>query len=325
MSHLPSPAPASAPGAVLDRADRPDRIRTGPPVPGRNGHPDPMVPTPYRVEGCHRETPDTVTLTAAPVDGEPPRFAPGQISMLYVYGVGEVPISMSGDPARPGPFVFTIRSTGEVTRYLTALGPGDTIGVRGPFGVPWPVDQAQRSDVVFVAGGLGLAPLRSAFYTVLANRERYGRVVLLYGARTPADLLYRDELQRWRGRFDLEVEVTVDTPGTQAPRAFEAPPSQQDGWLGNVGVVTKLFNRARFDPHHTQAFLCGPEIMMRFGVQGLLDLGVPAGDIWVSLERNMRCAVGFCGHCQFGPTLLCKDGPVFRWDRVEHFITIREV
>ncbi len=276
----------------------------------------PMVPRLWRVVRVRRETPDVKTLELEPL--EPPSafelgfgFKPGQFNMLYVFGVGEVPISISGDPQNPRGLVHTVRAVGAVTRALCALRRGDVVGVRGPFGSAWPVDEAEGSDVVIVAGGIGLAPLRPALYRVLANRGKYGNVALLYGARTPQDLLYRRELERWRGRFDLQVEVTVDAAG--------------EGWYGHVGVVTKLIPRAEFDPDEAVALVCGPEIMMRFAVKALHERGVSPDNIYISMERNMKCAVGFCGHCQFGPEFVCKDGPVFRFREIERFFRVREI
>jgi NAD(P)H-flavin reductase len=173
------------------------------------------------------------------------------------------------------------------------------------------VEQAVGSDVVIVCGGIGLAPLRPAIYHLMANREKYGRICLLYGARTPEDLLYKLELPQWRGHFDLQVEVTVD--------------AASDGWRGNVGVVTTLIPPARFDPDNTVAMVCGPEVMMRFTLLELERRGVPAENTYISMERNMKCAVGFCGHCQFGPTFICKDGPVFRYDQIQPFFATREI
>jgi NAD(P)H-flavin reductase len=264
---------------------------------------DPMVPVPHRVLRLSRETSDTFTLELQPgKGGQPFAFAPGQFNMLYVFGVGEVPISICGDPDDPRLLRHTTREVGPVTRAMRQLRPGDMLGVRGPFGSRWPVEEAWGSDVVIVAGGIGLAPLRPALYHILSRRERYGRVVLLYGARTPADILYRRELEHWRARFDLEIYATVD-------RAMS-------GWRGNVGVVTSLIGRAPFDRLNTIALVCGPELMMRFTVAELLKRGVRADAIHVSMERNMKCAVGFCGHCQWGPAFICKDGPVFRFDRI---------
>jgi len=274
--------------------------------------PDPMLPHPYRVRRVQRETYDTFTIEldqANGVSGLP--FAPGQFNMIYLFGVGEVPISISGDPAQSKALVHTIRAVGTVTKPIVRLKRGDVLGVRGPLGSSWPVEEAKGSDVVIVAGGIGLAPLRPALYYLLSHRASYGRVALLYGARTPEDLLYTRELEEWRGRFDMEVGVTVD--------------AASGNWRGNVGVVTTLIPWARFEPSDTVAMVCGPEVMMRFTVQALQERGVAAENTFISMERNMKCAVGFCGHCQFGPTFICKDGPVFRCDRMELFLWKREI
>jgi NAD(P)H-flavin reductase len=274
--------------------------------------PDPMLPRPYSVQRVRQETPDTFTLELEP-DGEQPAmiFAPGQFNMIYAFGVGEVPISISGDPARSDILVHTTREVGTVTRAMRHLKSSDWVGVRGPFGVGWPVTDARGADVVIVAGGIGLAPLRPALYQLLAARKYYGKLVLLFGTRTPADILFRRELQQWHSRFDLEVHVTVD-------RAM-------GNWRGNVGVVTTLIPRAPFDPDSTVALVCGPEVMMRFTVQELEKRGVAPENIYLSMERNMKCAVGFCGHCQFGPSFICKDGPVFRYDRLQPLLAVREI
>lgn len=272
---------------------------------------DPMAIRRFTVGRTRRETRDTVTLELRPVDGLALPFAPGQFTMLYPFGAGEVPISISGDPARPETLVHTVRAVGAATRAICALRPGEMLGVRGPFGRGWPVVEAEGSDVVVAAGGIGLAPLRPALYALLAGRERYGSVTLLYGARTPADLLYARELERWRGRFDLDVEVTVDRG--------------DDVWRGNVGVVTRLIDRVRFDPAHTVALMCGPEVMMRFTVRELERVGVTDERVYLSMERNMRCGVGLCGHCQFGSRFVCLDGPVFRYDEVRASMGIQEL
>jgi len=271
----------------------------------------PTLPHLWRVSKVKRETPDTKTLELEPVNRELWYFQPGQFNMLYVFGVGEVPISISGDPANPHRLIHTIRDVGAVTHHLCSLKPGEVIGVRGPFGSGWPIQDAEGSDVVIVAGGIGLAPLRPVIYHVLAHRGKYGNVVLLYGARSPKDLLYLKELEHWRGRFDLQVEVTVDVAEAE--------------WYGHVGVVTTLIPRAEFDPSETTAFICGPEIMMRFTVQALEERGVPHETIYLSMERNMKCAIGLCGHCQFGPTFVCKDGPVFPFHKIARWFRIREV
>ena len=273
---------------------------------------DPMVPRPYRVQRVRHEIRDTFTLELEPEDGSDiPPFASGQFNMLYTFGVGEIPISISGDPAHPRPLLHTIRAAGTVSRAMQHLKRGDMLGVRGPFGSHWPIERAEGKDVVIAAGGIGLAPLRSTMYQLIARRERFGRVILLYGARTPEDLLYRRELEHWRARFDLDVFVTVDRATSK--------------WRGSVGVVTKLIPRAPFGPGKTMAFLCGPEIMMRFTAVGLLAHGVGAEQIYVSLERNMKCAVGFCGHCQYRPYFVCRDGPVFLYSHIQHLLTKEEI
>jgi NAD(P)H-flavin reductase len=271
-----------------------------------------MLPHPYRVTRVRKETHDTFTLELAATNGvsEFP-FTAGQFNMLYTFGVGEVPISISGDPSQPHTLVHTVRAVGTVTQALGQLKRGAVLGVRGPYGSHWPVEEAAGSDIVIVAGGLGLAPLRPALYSLLAQRHRYGRIVLLYGARTPQELLYQRELEKWRGRFDLDVEVTVDSATT--------------GWHGHVGVVTTFIAKAPFDPFSTVAMVCGPEVMMRFTVLELHKRGVSTANIFISMERNMKCAVGFCGHCQFGPTFICRDGPVFRYHQIERFFGKREI
>ncbi|MBK9089294.1 MAG: FAD/NAD(P)-binding protein [Holophagales bacterium] len=274
--------------------------------------PDPMFPRPYRVHRMTKETSDTFTLELLPEAGHAGfAFAAGQFNMLYVCGIGEVPISISGDPGVPQALVHTTRAVGAVTKGMEELKKGDSIGIRGPFGTNWPVAAAEGNDVVFVAGGIGLAPLRPALYQVLANRERYGRVVLLYGARTPEDILYRKQLKEWRADLGLEVHVSVD----RATR----------DWRGNVGVVTTLIPRVPFDPYHTVAMVCGPEVMIRYTVMELERRGVAQESIHVSLERNMKCGIGFCGHCQHGPNFVCKDGPVFPFSKVRDLMTQREV
>ena len=272
---------------------------------------EPMLTAPLRVRKNRRETADTRTLELAFADGRnAPAWRPGQFMMLYVFGAGEIPISISGDPARRDTITHTVRAVGDVSRAICRAKPGSAIGVRGPFGSAWPTDRCEEQDVVLVAGGIGLAPLRPVLCAIIANRSRYRRVSLLVGARTPDILLYRGEMNRWRKR-DIDVRLTVDAA---------AP-----GWEGAVGPVTTLIPRADFDASHAAAFIVGPEIMMRFVVQALAHRGVPLDRLFVSLERNMKCAVGFCGHCQLGPTFICKDGPVFPYSQLEHWLSIRNV
>ncbi len=227
-----------------------------------------MVPQPFRVE--RKRARDLRHLDARRwrrVRGESFETAPGQFTMLYVFGVGEVPISVSGSP-----LVQTIRAVGPVTRALCAARPGTVVGVRGPFGTSWPVETAKGSDVLIVAGGVGLPPVRPALYHVLEHRADYGRVILLYGARTPEDIVFRKEIERWRSRMDVDVDVTVDAATGE--------------WRGKVGVVTTLIPRARFDPDATIAFVVGPEIMMRFTARALIDEGLAPDRIWLSMERT---------------------------------------
>ncbi|NDJ59576.1 MAG: Ni/Fe hydrogenase subunit gamma [Chloroflexi bacterium] len=273
---------------------------------------DPMLPEIFQITRVVKETYDTFTLEMRPsAQRHTFPFEAGQFNMLYVYGVGEIPISISGDPGHTERLTHTTRTVGTVTKAMQALRAGDTLGVRGPFGTAWPVDTARTHDVVLVAGGIGLAPLRPALYQILNRRDEYGKIVLLYGTRSPEDILFRKELEQWRARFDLEIHVTVDYAG--------------DVWHGNVGVVTRLIPKAPFDPAHTVAMICGPEVMMRFAAAELLKRGLSADCIYVSMERNMKCAVGFCGHCQFGPVFVCRDGPVFPFARVQPWINRWEI
>lgn len=272
----------------------------------------PMVPVPHRVLKTWRETPDVFSLEVQAVSGKSnPHFEPGQFNMLYVFGVGEIPISVSGDPGQTRTLIHTIREVGWVTRALNQMKKGDVIGLRGPYGTPWPMQEAGGNDVLVIAGGVGLAPVRPVIYQLLARRERYGNICILYGARNPGDILFAKELEKWRGRFDLHVNVTVD--------------SAERGWMGNVGVVTQLIHKAPFDPDNALAMVCGPEIMMRFTVVELQKQGLPDEAIFLTLERNMKCAVGFCGHCQFGPEFICKDGPVFAYRRIRNLFGKREI
>ena len=270
-----------------------------------------LVPRRHRVVTVRRETADTVTIGLTPITGQIAPHLPGQVDMLYAFGVGEVPISISSDPLLPNQREYTIRRVGAVTRALTDVAPGDQVGVRGPFGAPWPLDHAAGGDVVVVAGGIGLAPLRAAILGLLDRRHELETLSLLYGARAPGDILYRSELEEWRGRFDTEVDVTVD--------------AATSGWHGNVGVVTRLIGRVRMEPSRTHAFVCGPEPMMRYAAQALVARGVPAERIYVSAERNMLCGIGTCGHCQLGPFLLCHDGPVLSWQHVGPFMSVPEM
>lgn len=270
---------------------------------------DPMATVPFRVAKNQLEIDGTHTIEMRPLDGDGIRFAPGQFTMMYAFGVGEVPISISGDPARRGILEQTIRSVGAVSGALCKLRRDDTVGIRGPYGTPWPVEKAVGNDLMIIAGGIGLAPLRPAVYHILRNRSRYGKISILYGTRQPADILFRKELEAWRGRFDLELLVTVDAAGRD--------------WRAPVGPVTTLIPRAAV--REGIALVCGPEIMMRFTVQALLDRGFDPGEVYLSMERNMKCGIGFCGHCQMGPAFVCKDGPVFAYPDIEMLMRTRGI
>ncbi|MDK9556901.1 FAD/NAD(P)-binding protein [Marinobacter sp. M216] len=271
---------------------------------------DLMVPEPVRVLSRQQELETTWTLELESGQASRGPCLPGQFNMLYVFGVGEVPISVSGDTVQSETLVHTVRAVGPVSRKLAALKPMEIVGLRGPFGVGWPMTQSEGSDLLIVAGGLGLAPLRSAVYHVLRNRERYGRIILLYGTRSPNDILYAPQLEEWNQRPDFEVHITVDHADSD--------------WQGMIGVVPALVPTLGFDPEDTVAMVCGPEIMMRFTVNALRDAGVEDEAIFLSMERNMKCALGHCGHCQFGATFVCKDGPVLPFDRVRGLLSLKE-
>jgi NAD(P)H-flavin reductase len=236
------------------------------------------------------------------------RFRPGQFNMLYLPGAGEAAISLSGDPATTGTLAHTIRTAGNVTRELAGLQPGQTLGLRGPFGSSWPLEQCIGRDVVLVAGGIGLPPLRPVIYELLRQQRLFGQMNLLYGARSPETQLYTNEYEEW-AEGGLNVQTTVDR--------------SQPGWKGNVGVVPLLLERLQtFDPQTALLFVCGPEVMLRFTAKAALERGMNSDQIWVSTERNMQCAVGLCGHCQLGPEFVCKDGPVFRYDHIAPYFKV---
>lgn len=272
--------------------------------------PGPMSPAQYVVASRRQETSDTWTLELQPRTGAGLRFAAGQFTMLSAFGTGEVPISISGDPDADGPLVHTVRAVGLATEAICGSEPGTVLEVRGPFGRSWPVEEIEGRDVLVIAGGIGLAPLRGLILALLARRERYGRLLLLYGGRTPEQLLYTAELEEWSAR-GLDVALTVDSAGPE--------------WIGRVGVVPRLVRHSRFDPGTAVALLCGPEVMMRFAVSALAQAGVSGERVYASMERNMQCGIGHCGHCQLGPTLICRDGPVYRWSELERWLAIREL
>lgn len=279
-----------------------------PPAPVRT-----WVPQMATLRDVRPETPGVATYALAFDDPETAAaysFQPGQFNMLYLPGIGEAAISISSDPAERDVLLHTIREAGNVTRALARLQPGDQIGVRGPFGSSWPMQSLRGKDVIIACGGIGLAPLRPAIYHIVRHRADYGRVFLLYGARTPKDLLYPSEYQAWRDA-EIQVETTVDVGDAD--------------WKGNIGVVPVLFYRLRLDPRATHVLACGPEIMMHFVIYEALARRLAPAQIHLSLERNMSCAVGLCGHCQFGPMFICKNGPVFTYEQLQPFLNVEDL
>jgi NAD(P)H-flavin reductase len=276
------------------------------------GSASPFLLTPYVLEKRSAETYDTTTLVLSPANGgKIPAFKPGQFNMVYAFGVGEAAISLSGDTEKRDKLIHTIRSVGKITNALTSMQPGSVIGIRGPYGVGWPHELAKKHDVVVVGGGLGLAPLRPLLYELMTHKDQYNQVEVMYGARTPKDIVYYDEVQTWRNFPKWHFQVTVDVGGPD--------------WKGDVGVVTTRIPDAKFDPKNTIAFVCGPDIMMKFTIKSLVGRGISEENIYVSLERNMKCGIGFCGHCQHGPIFVCRDGPVFNYKAIRSFTDVREV
>lgn len=256
------------------------------------------------------EIPDTVTLEIQPTDGEPlPPFDPGQFNMLYHFGSGEVPISFSGATAQSDRYIHTLRAVGKTTEALARLQVGDQLGVRGPFGRGWPLHKLAGKHVLVVAGGLGLAPLRPLVQELVAQPGDYAGVQLFYGGKRPQELLYRSQLSEWNNTID--VQLSVDRADAD--------------WTGHVGVITQLLSGSSPPAHNAVALVCGPEIMMRFSIQALQKLGLADSDIYLSMERNMHCAIGHCGHCQWGPNFICKDGPVFCFADINQWFYRREL
>ncbi len=274
---------------------------------------DPMTPEAMKIKKIFWETEDVFTIELAYENDERREFSfkPGQFNMLYAFGVGEAAISISSDSSRRSSLLHTIHKVGYVTNVLSKLKKGDIIGLRGPFGSSWPLEQNKGKDICIIAGGIGLAPLRPAIYHILKHRKQFGKFVILYGVRTPRDILYPVELELWRKKYDVEIDVTVDRSDST--------------WRGHVGVVTTLLNYVELNPEKTRAMVCGPEIMMKYAVDELKKNGVDEKGIYVSLERNMKCALGFCGHCQYGPSFVCKDGPVFSFSNVTDIFEVKEL
>lgn len=274
---------------------------------------DPMMPQFVKINKLVWETEHVYTIYLSPNDEMENgfRFKPGQFNMVYVFGAGEAAISISSSPFKPKTLIHTIHKVGTVTSALSKYKKGDYIGIRGPFGSSWPVEAGIGKDMCIIAGGIGLAPLRPLIYTLFKNRKDYGKIYILYGARTPQDLLYRVELEQWAKLFNIEIHVTVDR-GDQS-------------WKGNVGFAAQLLSYIELDKKNTISMVCGPEMMMKFTIEDLLDKELPKENIYLSLERNMKCAIGLCGHCQFGPKFICKDGPVFSYPEVRHLLERKEI
>jgi len=266
---------------------------------------DPMLPYTATVRAIRTEAYGISTFCLEYNDpGAGIGFSPGQFNMISLPGFGEVAISISSDPNTPRIMEHTIRYAGSVTRAIGRLRVGDTVGMRGPYDNPWPMQLAEGKDLMIVSGGIGLAPLRPVILEALHHRSSFGRVLVLYGGRTPQDLLYTSEFDKWQ-EGGIEMYVSVD-------RADET-------WKGQVGVIPMAFYRTRLEHRNTLVFSCGPEIMMRFVIYEAMARRIPKEAIYVSMERNMKCAVGFCGHCQLGPVFICKQVPIFRFAEVESF------
>jgi NAD(P)H-flavin reductase len=275
---------------------------------------DAMLPVPVKILDVREENFNTRTFAMQIEDEyaqQAYRWIPGQFNMLYVPGVGEAAVSISSDPDKPEILDHTIRVVGSVTRAIERLGQGGILGLRGPFGRGWPVERLTGGDVVMVAGGIGLAPLRPMVYWLRRNRDRFRRVVLLFGCRSPDDRLYVDELEQWQADEVIDVLVTVDNAAR--------------GWIGPVGVVTNLLQRIRVSADRTTVMVCGPRVLNRVAAWNFLQLHVPPEQVFLSLERNMNCGYGQCGHCQLAGKFVCKDGPVFAFSEIADYFASEEI
>lgn len=270
-----------------------------------------LVPRPVYVQRAWWETHDTASIEFTDRQGGSLAFEPGQFTMLYAPGVGEAPLSISGDPRQEDRILHTIRAVGGVTNALCALAPGDEIGFRGPFGAGWPLDRVAGRDVVVVAGGIGLAPLRGAVMELFRRRDQLASLSVVYGARTPDDLLFENDLRAWRSSFNADTIVTVD--------------HATGSYRGHVGVVTTRFDQLSFEPANAVVMVCGPEIMMTVSAREFVNRGVDPDCIHLSMERHMKCGVGLCGRCQYGPTFVCTDGPVETWSALSPRLKVRDL
>jgi NAD(P)H-flavin reductase len=268
-----------------------------------------LMPEQAVITAIKKQTYDTLTYTISFKDPERQQnysFQPGQFNMLSLWGIGEAPISISSSPGQTGTFDHTIRSVGDVTNSLLKMEPGQLIGIRGPYGTGWPVEKAKHHNVMIVAGGIGLAPIRPFIMHIFENRKQFGSLEILYGVKTPSDLLFSDELEQWASQPDTHIHLSAD----KVPEGTS--------WAHQNGVVTTLFNQIQTPPQDAVMVICGPEIMMKFTAFSALGIGVKAENITVSLERRMKCGVGMCGHCQIGSHFVCQCGPVFPYQNVKH-------
>jgi NAD(P)H-flavin reductase len=273
---------------------------------------DPWLPLIYRVSEVEHENRDITTLVLVPDEEEAIEpLQPGQFSMLYAFGVGEIPISVSSVLRKPPQIIHTVQNVGEVSRTIFEAKEGDIFGVRGPFGPPWPTEMAKGKDVIIMAGGLGIAPLRPLIEQLIRERGEYKNINVLYGTRNTKTILFYTDIISWQADPHINFQITVDY-------AYQS-------WRGHVGVVTSLVEKADFDPENTIAFVCGPEVMMRFSAQELCKQGIAEEAIYLSMERNMKCGFGHCGHCQYGPYFVCKDGPVFQYPQIKHYLKLKEI
>ncbi len=273
---------------------------------------NPWTPIIYRVKEKYQENELNTTFILEPdSDKCIPKMKPGQFNMLYAFGLGEIPISVSSLESEHPYLCHTIQGVGAISNHCYNLKIGDKIGVRGPFGTAWPVDKAEGKDVIIIAGGVGLAPLRPVIELIGNERFKFKRVNVLYGSRDPHSILFHTDVISWQSDPLINFQVSVD--------------HCKKGWRGNVGVVTSLLNLASFNPSETVAYLCGPEIMMRFSAYALLDAGIDPSNIYLSMERNMKCAIGQCGHCQWGSNFVCKDGAVFNYKKIQKELSIKEL
>lgn len=267
---------------------------------------NPLKPERVVIKGIKKQTYDTTTYTMAFEDNgiqASYSFQPGQFNMVSLFGIGEAPISLSSEPQRKDSFDHTVRAVGSVTKALARLQEGDIVGIRGPYGSSWPIEEARGKDILIVAGGIGLAPLRPFITYMLSNPSQFGKSEILYGAQTPQDLLFADEFKAWQSG-NTKVFLSAD----RVPKGVV--------WIHKVGVVTTLFDKVTITPEKSVVLTCGPEIMMKFVVIELLRRGFSEDQIYISLERRMECGVAMCGHCQIGPKYVCQDGPVFAYKEI---------